>query len=191
MFKVLLPGTFDPPTNGHLNILRRASRLFDEVEVVIAANLEKAHLFTPEERLAMMKALAQDMKNVTVTIWDGLIVDFAEKIGVSVILRGVRALADFDYEFELSLMNRSLNTKIETIFLPTDQKYSVLRSSAIKEVARFGGDVTGMVPPIVARALKEKLAGSPTTASESPASKAGERSRGVGRFATPQGRESL
>lgn len=173
MFKVLLPGTFDPPTNGHLNILRRASRLFDEVEVVIAANLEKEHLFTPEERLAMMKALAQDMKNVTVTIWGGLIVDFAEKIGVSVILRGVRALADFDYEFELSLMNRSLNTKIETIFLPTDQKYSVLRSSAIKEVARFGGDVSGMVPPIVARALKEKLAASPTTVSSSPASRAG------------------
>lgn len=173
MFKVLLPGTFDPPTNGHLNILRRASRLFDEVEVVIAANPEKAHLFTPEERLAMMKALAEDMKNVTVTIWSGLIVDFAEKIGVSVILRGVRALADFEHEFELSLMNRSLNTKIETIFLPTDQKYSVLRSSAIKEVARFGGDVTGMVPLIVAQALKEKLGGSSATASTRPASRAG------------------
>jgi pantetheine-phosphate adenylyltransferase len=173
MFKVLLPGTFDPPTNGHLNILRRASRLFDEVEVVIAANLEKAHLFTPEERLAMMNSLAQDMKNVTVTIWGGLIVDFAEKIGVYVILRGVRALADFEYEFELSLMNRSLNTKIETIFLPTDQKYSVLRSSAIKEVARFGGDVSGMVPTIVAQALKEKLAASPAAASSIPPSKPG------------------
>lgn len=159
MFKVLLPGTFDPPTNGHLNILKRASRLFDEVAVVIAANLEKAHLFSPEERLTMMKALTQGMANVTVTIWNGLIVDFAENIGVFVIVRGVRALADFDYEFELSLMNRSLNPRIETIFLPTDQKYSVLRSSAIKEVARFGGDVTGMVPPIVARALREKLAG--------------------------------
>lgn len=167
MFKVLLPGTFDPPTNGHLNILRRASQLFDEVQVVIAANLEKANLFSPEERLDMMRALAQDMKNVRVTIWDGLIVDFAEKIGVTVILRGVRALADFDYEFELSLMNRSLNTKIETIFLPTDQKYSVLRSSAIKEAARFGGDVTGMVPPIVARALREKLAGGSPHASAS------------------------
>lgn len=163
MFKVLLPGTFDPPTNGHLNILKRASRLFDEVAVVIAANLEKAHLFSPEERVSMMQALTQGMPNVTVTIWNGLIVDFAEKIGVFVIVRGVRALADFDYEFELSLMNRSLNRRIETIFLPTDQKYSVLRSSAIKEVARFGGDVTGMVPPIVARALREKL-GSPAAA---------------------------
>lgn len=157
MFKVLLPGTFDPPTNGHLNILKRAARLFDEVAVVIAANLEKAHLFSPEERLAMMRALTQGMPNVTVTIWNGLIVDFAEKIGVFVIVRGVRALADFDYEFELSLMNRSLNRRIETIFLPTDQKYSVLRSSAIKEVARFGGDVSAMVPPSVARALAEKL----------------------------------
>jgi pantetheine-phosphate adenylyltransferase len=159
MFKVLLPGTFDPPTNGHLNILRRASRLFEEVSVVIAANIEKAPLFSPEERLEMMTSLSQGMANVSVTIWDGLIVDFAQKIGVFVILRGVRALADFDYEFELSLMNRSLNPRIETIFLPTDQKYSVLRSSAIKEVGRFGGDVTGMVPPIVARALQEKLAG--------------------------------
>ncbi len=159
MFRVLLPGTFDPPTNGHLNILRRASRLFDEVSVVIAANIEKSPLFTPEERQAMMVALAQGMPNVSVTTWDGLIVDFAQKIGVFVIVRGVRALADFDYEFELSLMNRSLNPRIETIFLPTDQKYSVLRSSAIKEVARFGGDVTGMVPPIVAKALQEKRAG--------------------------------
>lgn len=159
MFRVLLPGTFDPPTNGHLNILRRASRLFDEVSVVIAANIEKSPLFTPEERQSMMIALAQGMPNVSVTTWDGLIVDFAQKIGVFVIVRGVRALADFDYEFELSLMNRSLNPRIETIFLPTDQKYSVLRSSAIKEVARFGGDVTGMVPPIVAKALQEKRAG--------------------------------
>ena len=159
MFKVLLPGTFDPPTNGHLNILRRASRLFDEVAVVIAANIGKSPLFTPDERLSMMTTLSQGMTNVSVTLWDGLIVDFAQKTGVFVIVRGVRALADFDYEFELSLMNRSLNPRIETIFLPTDQKYSVLRSSAIKEVARFGGDVTGMVPPIVARALKEKLTG--------------------------------
>ena len=118
MFKVLLPGTFDPPTNGHLNILRRASRLFDAVEVVIAVNPGKTYLFSAEERLAMMTALAQGLPNVTVSTWNGLIVDFADRIGVHVIVRGVRALADFDYEFELSLMNRSLNPRIETIFLP-------------------------------------------------------------------------
>jgi pantetheine-phosphate adenylyltransferase len=161
MFKVLLPGTFDPPTNGHLNILRRASRLFDAVQVVIAVNPEKSSLFSAEERLAMMSALARDLQNVSVSTWNGLIVEFADRIGIHVIVRGVRALADFDYEFELSLMNRSLNPKIETIFLPTDQKYSVIRSSAIKEIARFGGNISGMVPPLVAKALQEKL-GSPS-----------------------------
>ncbi|MGA2480202.1 MAG: pantetheine-phosphate adenylyltransferase [Spirochaetia bacterium] len=157
MFKVLLPGTFDPPTNGHLNILRRASHLFDAVEVVIAVNPGKRYLFSAAERLAMMIALSEDLPNVTVTTWNGLIVDFADKIGVHVIVRGVRALADFDYEFELSVMNRSLNPRIETIFLPTDQKYSVIRSSAIKEIAGFGGDISGMVPPNVAKALRVKL----------------------------------
>jgi len=157
MFKVLLPGTFDPPTNGHLNILRRASRLFDAVHVVIAVNPEKSYLFNAEERLGMMSALARDLPNVTVQTWNGLIVDFADRIGVHVIVRGVRALADFDYEFELSVMNRSLNPRIETIFLPTDQKYSVIRSSAIKEIAGFGGDISAMVPPLVAKALQEKL----------------------------------
>jgi len=157
MFKVLLPGTFDPPTNGHLNILRRASRLFDAVQVVIAVNPEKVYLFNAEERLGMMSALSRDLPNVTVSTWNGLIVDFADRIGVHVIVRGVRALADFDYEFELSVMNRSLNPRIETIFLPTDQKYSVIRSSAIKEIAGFGGDISAMVPPLVAKALQEKL----------------------------------
>ena len=157
MFKVLLPGTFDPPTNGHLNILGRASRLFDAVEVVIAVNPGKTYLFSGEERLAMMTTLAQGMPNVTVSTWNGLIVDFADRIGVHVIVRGVRALADFDYEFELSVMNRSLNPRIETIFLPTEQKYSVIRSSAIKDIAAFGGDISGMVPPVVARALQSKL----------------------------------
>lgn len=127
------------------------------MEVVVAANPGKAHLFSTEERLAMMRALAEGLDNVSVCVWDGLIVDYADRIGVHVIIRGVRALADFDYEFELSQMNRSLNPKIETVFMPTDQKYSVLRSSVIKDVARFGGDITGMVPPVVARALREKL----------------------------------
>jgi pantetheine-phosphate adenylyltransferase len=157
MFKVLLPGTYDPPTNGHLNILRRASKLFGAVQVVIAVNPSKNYLFTADERLAMMTELAQGLPNVTVSTWSGLIVDFADRVGVHIIVRGVRALADFDYEFELSLMNRSLNPKIETIFLPTDQKYSVIRSSVIKEIAGFGGDISGMVPPNVARALHDRL----------------------------------
>ncbi|HVP18779.1 MAG TPA: pantetheine-phosphate adenylyltransferase [Spirochaetia bacterium] len=157
MFKVLLPGTFDPPTNGHINILKRASRLFDAVQVVIAVNPEKSYLFNADERLGMMSTLARELSNVAVSTWNGLIVDFADRIGVHVIVRGVRALADFEYEFELSVMNRSLNPRIETIFLPTDQKYSVIRSSAIKEIAGFGGDISGMVPPLVAKALQEKF----------------------------------
>ncbi len=131
--------------------------MFDAVEVVIAANPSKSSLFSPEERFKMMKDLTQGLSHVRVSIWDGLIVDFADKIGVHVIVRGVRALADFEYELELSQMNRSLNPRIETFFMPTDQKYSILRSSMIKEVARFGGDVSGMVPPIVSEALKAKL----------------------------------
>jgi pantetheine-phosphate adenylyltransferase len=161
MFKVLLPGTYDPPTNGHLNILRRASRLFGAVQVVIAVNPSKGYLFDADERLSMMTELAQGLPNVAVSTWNGLIVDFADRIGVHVIVRGVRALADFEYEFELSLMNKSLNPRIETIFLPTDQKYSVIRSSTIKDIAAFGGDISGMVPPNVAKALHEKLRARP------------------------------
>jgi len=156
MFKALMPGTFDPPTNGHLNILMRASRMFDAVEVVIAVNPSKHFLFSPEERLSILKELIRPMPNVTVSLWDGLIVDFAERSGARVILRGVRGMGDFEYEFELSVMNRSLNPKIETILLPTDQKYSVLRSSVIKDIARLKGNIGSMVPPIVAEALADK-----------------------------------
>lgn len=160
MLKVMLPGTFDPPTNGHLDILQRASRLFEAVAVVVAVNPGKANLFTSDERFGMMKALCADLPNVTVSLWDGLIVDYAERHGIRLIVRGVRALADFDYEFELAAMNRSLNPRAETILLPTDQKWSVLRSSVVKDIARFGGAVASMVPPIVAEALRRKLGAS-------------------------------
>jgi pantetheine-phosphate adenylyltransferase len=138
--KVIYPGSFDPPTNGHFDIMNRAAAIFEQLEIVIADNPQKKYLFS-----------------VQVTIWRGLIVDFAEKIGAKVILRGVRALSDFDYEFELSMMNRALNPKIETLFMPTDQKYFVLRSSGIKEVALFGGDISEMVPPIVEKKLLARI----------------------------------
>jgi pantetheine-phosphate adenylyltransferase len=157
MLKAMLPGTFDPPTNGHLDILQRASRLFEAVVVVVAVHPGKSNLFSGDERFGMMKALAADMPNVTVSLWDGLIVDFATRHGIRLIVRGVRALSDFDYEFELAAMNRSLNPRVETVLLPTDQKYSVLRSSVVKDIARFGGTVAGMVPPLVADALRRKL----------------------------------
>jgi pantetheine-phosphate adenylyltransferase len=158
MHKVIYPGSFDPPTNGHLNIIQRASKMFDQVEIVISSNPKKKSLFTAKERYDMIQAMVGDLKNVHVHTWPGLVVDFARKSGIRTILRGVRALVDFEYEFELYMMNHALNPDIETIFIPTDQKYFVLRSSGIKEVALFGGDVSEMVPPIVEKALKEKLA---------------------------------
>jgi pantetheine-phosphate adenylyltransferase len=158
MHKVIYPGSFDPATNGHLNVIHRASKMFDQVEVVISSNPQKKVLFTAEERLGMMQEMTADLKNVHVHTWPGLVVDFARKSGIRTILRGVRALVDFEYEFELYMMNHALNPDIETIFIPTDQKYFVLRSSGIKEVVLFGGDVSDMVPPVVVEALKKKLA---------------------------------
>jgi pantetheine-phosphate adenylyltransferase len=154
---VLYPGSFDPPTNGHLNIMKRAAGIFDQLEVVIADNPRKSYFFSAKERLAMISEMVADWPNVKVTVWQGLIVKYAEKIGARLILRGVRALADFDYEFELSMMNKALAPRIETIFMPTDQKYFVLRSSAIKEVALFGGDISEMVPPVVRKALQARI----------------------------------
>ncbi len=157
MNKVIFPGSFDPPTNGHYNIIKRASKMFDKIEVVIAVNPQKNYFFSAEERYEMTAELISGFGNVRVNLWDGLIVDFAVKAGISSILRGVRALADFEHEFELSIMNKALNPEIETIFIPTDPRYFVLRSSAVKEAALFGGDISAMVPPIVEKALKAKI----------------------------------
>ena len=137
--------------------MRRAARLFERVVVVIAVNPHKEALFSAEERVRMVRELAKDLPNTEVRSWRGLVVDFAERAGIRTLLRGVRALSDFEYEFELSMMNRALRPSIETMFMPTDQKYFVLRSSAIKEVARLGGDIRKMVPEVVARALVDKL----------------------------------
>ena len=154
---MIYPGSFDPPTNGHFDIMNRAAAIFEQLEIVIADNPQKKYLFSADERFEMITTMVAEYPNVQVTIWRGLIVDFAEKIGAKVILRGVRALSDFDYEFELSMMNRALNPKIETLFMPTDQKYFVLRSSGIKEVALFGGDISEMVPPIVEEKLLARV----------------------------------
>lgn len=157
MLRALFPGSFDPPTNGHLNLLERASRIYDEIDVVIAVNPNKGYTFTAEERFEMMRELVEQFPNVQVHLWDKLIVKFAEKVGARIMIRGVRALADFGYEFELSMINKGLNPAVETIFMPTDPQYFVLRSTSIKELARLGGDISTMVPPIVAEALHERL----------------------------------
>ena len=157
MFKAVFPGSFDPPTLGHLNIIERASVIFEEVAVVVAENRQKKYLFTAGERLDMMRELVKSRKNVSCFIWESLIVDFMKQENIRLLIRGVRGMEDFSYEFELSMMNKALYPHIETLFMTTDPKYIVLRSSSIKELASFHGDVSLMVPPIVAEALKKKF----------------------------------
>ncbi|MCL2244909.1 MAG: pantetheine-phosphate adenylyltransferase [Treponema sp.] len=156
MMKAAFPGSFDPPTSGHLNIIQRAASIFDELTVVVAENKQKKYLFSAEERASMIKELVKDLKNVSVTVCDCLIVDFMQRFGIKLLVRGVRGLEDFSYEFELSMMNKALDPGIETIFMTTDPEYFVIRSSSIKELASFHGNLHGMVPPLVVKALKEK-----------------------------------
>ncbi|MBC8343719.1 MAG: pantetheine-phosphate adenylyltransferase [Spirochaetia bacterium] len=157
MIKAMLPGTFDPPTNGHLNLIERAAAIFDKLYVIIADNYAKSCTFSIDERKSMLQHLLMHHTNITVLSWDRMIVDFAREYDVKVMLRGVRALADFSYEFELAMTNKQLNPDIEIFFMPTDPQYFVLRSSAIKELAAFGADISKMVPPEVADLLSKKI----------------------------------
>jgi pantetheine-phosphate adenylyltransferase len=157
MVRAVFPGSFDPPTYGHLNVVERARDIFEELYVAVAVNRNKEYLFSPEERLALLKDMLAPFPNVSVYRCDTLVVDFARKNGCKVLVRGVRSVPDFSYEFEVSILNKGLDPAIETILLPTDPKYFVLRSSAIKELASFNGDLSAMVPPNVALALKSKF----------------------------------
>ena len=157
MVKAIFPGSFDPPTNGHLNVIERARRIYNEVFVVVATNGEKKTMFTPEERYDMLCEMVKDWKNVSVRLCDTLVVEYAKQVGASVLIRGLRNIDDFSYEFDLSMMNKTLNPDVETVFMPTDPKYFVLRSSAIKELAAYGGDISSMVPGVVAEAVKKKF----------------------------------
>ena len=156
MLKAAFPGSFDPPTLGHLNIINKAAAIFDEIVVVVAENRQKKYLFSTEERVYMLKELVTEQKNVSISICDELIVDYLKKNGIKLLVRGIRGIEDFSYEFELSMMNKALEPGIETVFLTSDPEFFVVRSSAIKEVAFFNGNVTGMVPPLVAKELKRK-----------------------------------
>jgi pantetheine-phosphate adenylyltransferase len=160
MIKAVFPGSFDPPTFGHINIIERARGLFDELLVVVAVNRQKTGFFAPEERRDLLLELLGSYPNVSVHLCDRLIVEFARSKGCKVLVRGVRSVPDFSYEFELSIMNKGLNPGVETIFMPTDPKFFVLRSSAIKELAMFDGDISGMVPPNVAKAVRAKVGAS-------------------------------
>ena len=157
MVKAVFPGSFDPPTIGHLNIIERARTIFSEIHVVVAVNSEKKYLLTEIERVELMKDMVNKWDNVFVHSWNKLIVQYAKQVQARVLIRGVRNLADFSYEFDLAMMNHGLSPDIETVFLSTDPKYFVLRSSAIKELASFGGDVSSMVPDTVEKVLKLKF----------------------------------
>ena len=152
----LCPGTFDPVTNGHLDIIGRASRRFDQLVVGVLDNPSKAPLFSVEERVAMLKAVTADLDGVEVASFSGLLVDFAESRGIGTIVKGLRAVSDFDYELQMAQMNHRLRG-VETFFMSTDPNWSYLSSSLVREVARFGGDVSSLVPDVVVARLGEKL----------------------------------
>ncbi|MDR2417963.1 MAG: pantetheine-phosphate adenylyltransferase [Treponema sp.] len=157
MLRAVFPGSFDPPTLGHFNIIERASAIFDELIVVVAENRQKRYFFSAEERVKLIADLTREYVNVSVLVCDRLIVEFMQQHNARILLRGVRGSDDFSYEFELSMMNKALNRNIETLFMTTDPEYFVLRSSSIKELASFHGDISGMVPPSVAEALKARF----------------------------------
>ena len=157
MTAALIPGSFDPPTNGHLDVIERCEGLFDEIIVAIILNPSKQALFTEAERTEMLKAMTDRWDNVTIGSFGGLLVDYAEEVGADVIVKGLRAVTDFDYELQMSQMNRALSG-IDTFFVATSPEYGYLSSSLVKEVSQYGGAVDELVPEIVATALKERYA---------------------------------
>ena len=153
----MLPGTFDPPTNGHMDIIKRGAELYDKLYVVVADNISKKTLFSAEERKQMLEELLSDHPNIEVCIWDKLVVDFARLHNVDVILRGVRAMNDFGYEFELAVSYKQMYPDVEVLFIPTNPEFFLVRSSSIKEMAAFGADISKMVPPMVVERVNNKI----------------------------------
>ena len=158
MVRALFAGSFDPPTYGHLDVILRSSKIFTELHVLLAVNGNKVAFFSIEERLQMLSKMIEPYKNVKLFSWEGLVVDYAKKNNIRVLVRGVRNVSDFSYEFDLALLNRGLDKDIETLFIPPDPRYFVLRSSSIRELSELGGDLSSMVPPYVEEKLKAKMA---------------------------------
>ena len=158
MRRAVYPGSFDPVTNGHLDVIDRAARIFDEVVVTVAYNEQKTGgLFTFPERITLLEKAVANYPNVKVTQFDGLLVEYARTIEASVIIRGLRAISDFEYEFQMALMNRKLDAGVETMFLMPKEEYTYISSRLVKEIARLGGDIKEFVPDCIARALREKF----------------------------------
>lgn len=160
MLKVVYPGTFDPFTRGHEDVVRRAARLFDEIIVGVAASESKGPLFTVAERVAMAREVFAEFGNVRALSFSGLLMEFVHSVGASVVLRGLRAVSDFEYEFQMAGMNRNLHPEVETLFLTPAEQYLFVSSTIVREIARFGGDVSKFVSPPVAARLTSKFAGS-------------------------------
>ncbi|MBN8246179.1 MAG: pantetheine-phosphate adenylyltransferase [Verrucomicrobia bacterium] len=157
MRTVIYPGSFDPLHNGHLDVVRRAARIFDEVIVAVASNEGKKPLFTVDERYELVRVAVQELPNVRAEHFDGLLVSYVLDRGACAVVRGLRAVSDFEFEFQLALMNRKLNERVETLFLTPKDTYTFVSSRLVKEIARLGGDVTPFVPENVSRALRVKL----------------------------------
>jgi pantetheine-phosphate adenylyltransferase len=156
MRRAIYPGSFDPVTKGHLDIIERASHLFDEVVVAVAFNEAKKASFSPEERVALLRETTQGIVNIRVVSFDGLLVEFALANGALAVIRGLRAVSDFEFEFQMALMNRKLEPKVETVFLTPKEEFTYLSSRIVKEIARLGGNVEEFVPKPVAEALRKK-----------------------------------
>ncbi|MGB7548310.1 MAG: pantetheine-phosphate adenylyltransferase [Terracidiphilus sp.] len=157
--KALYPGTFDPPTNGHIDLIQRGSKLFEHLTVAILINPVKNPLFTVDERVEMLKEATRALDNVSVATFDGLMVGFARQLHATAVLRGIRAISDYEHEFQMALMNRRLAPEIETVFLQPAGRYSFVSSRMVKEVFSFGGDVSGLVPPNVLKRLRGRING--------------------------------
>ena len=155
--RAIYPGTFDPPTNGHVDLIHRGCKLFDQLTVAVLNNPGKDPLFTVSERVEMLHEATRTLGNVSVATFNGLMVDFARQQDASAVLRGIRAISDYEYEFQMALMNRRLAPDIETVFLQPAGRYSFVSSRMVKEVFSFGGDITGLVPPNVLKRLRNRM----------------------------------